>query len=248
MRALSRRQLEMGQRVLEFSRQHPDPSPGYVAAAARLQERLERAQQLARQQVDGQSEVRTSTLRKAELRRLMLSAHLRHLASVAQFAAVDDPEVLQKFDFPADATTYLAFRTVAGGMVAEAESRKELLMKHGLSDEVLSNLKVVLDQFENEVEQGAAGRLAHVGATAELVTVGEEVVQMVKVMNALVRIRFANQPELLAAWESASNVVATPRPDVTPVSGGTTPPTGTPPSTSTSSSGIPPASDIKPAA
>jgi hypothetical protein len=227
MRALTRRQLEMGQRVLEFSRQHADPSPGYVAAAARLQERLERAQQLARQQVDGRSEVRTSTLRKAELRRLMLSAHLHHLASVARFAAVEEPEVLQKFDFPPDATTYLAFRTVAAGMVAEAESRKELLMKHGLSDEVLSNLKVVLDQFESEVEQGAAGRLAHVGATAELVTVAEEVVQMVKVMNALVRIRFANQPELLAAWESASNVVATPRPE-NPETGGTTP--GTPPS------------------
>jgi len=53
-------------------------------------------------------------------------------------------------------------------------------------------------------------------------------VQMVKVMNALVRIRFANQPELLAAWESASNVVATPRPE-NPETGGTTPP-GTPPS------------------
>jgi hypothetical protein len=230
MRALSRRQLEMGQRVLEFSRQHADPSPGYVTAAARLQERLERAQQLARQQVDGRSQVRAATLRKAELRRLMLSAHLNHLANVAQFAAVEDPEVAQKFDFPSDATTYLAFRTVAAGMVAEAESRKDFLMKHGLSEEVFSDLKVVLEQFETAVEQGAAGRLAHVGATAELVTVAEEVVQMVKVMNALVRIRFANQSELLAAWESASNVVATPRPENTPVPGGTTPTTGTPPS------------------
>jgi hypothetical protein len=244
MRALSRRQLEMGQRVLEFSRQHADPSPGYVTAAARLQERLQRAEQLARQQVDGRSEVRTATLRKAELRRLMLSAHLRHLTNVAQFAAVDDPEALQKFDFPPDATTYLAFRTVAAGMVAEAESRKELLMKHGLSEEVLSDLKVVLEQFETAVEQGAAGRLAHVGATAELVTVGEEIVQMVKVMNALVRIRFANQPELLAAWESASNVVTFARPEPTPVPVGTTPPIGTiPPTGTTPSSG-----DVKPAA
>jgi hypothetical protein len=233
----------MGQRVLEFSRQHPDPSPGYVAAAARLQQRLERSKQLARQQVDGRSEVRTSTLRKAELRQFMLSAHLRHLASVAELAAIEEPEVLQKFDFPPEATTYLAFRTLAAGMVAEAESRKELLMKHGLSEEVLADLKVVLDQFETEVEHGAAGRLAHVGATAELVTVAEEIVQMVKVMNALIRIRFANQPELLAAWESASNVVATPRPDK-PEAGETTPP-GSP-----VSGGTPPesSSDIRPAA
>jgi hypothetical protein len=206
----------MGRRVLEFSRQHPDPSPGYVAASARLQGRLARAEQLARQQLDGRSEVHAATARKAELRRLMSKAHLHHLASVAEVAAIEDPEVLQKFDFPADATTYLAFRTAAGGMAAEAESRKDLLIKHGLSEDVLSGLKVALDQFETAVEQGAAGRLAHVGASAELVTVAEEVVQVVKVMNGLVRLRFANQPELLAAWESASNVVATPRPESKP--------------------------------
>jgi len=143
----------------------------------------------------------------------MLQAHLDHLANVAEFASVEEPEVLQKFRFPADATTYLAFRAAASSIAAEAESRKELLMKHGLSEEVLSGLKVALDQFETAVEQGSAGRLAHVGATAELVAIAEEVVQEVKVMNGLVRIRFANQPEVLAAWESAINVVATPRPE-----------------------------------
>jgi hypothetical protein len=219
----------MGQRVLEFSRQHPDPSPGYVAATARLQERLARADQLARQQLDGRSEVHAATARKAELRRMMIRAHLDHLASVAQVAAVEDPDVVQKLDFPADATTYLAFRAAASGMAAEAESRKELLLKHGLSEDVLSGLKTSLDQFETAVEQGAAGRLARVGATAELVTVADEVVQVVKVMNGLVRLKFANQTEVLAAWESASNVVAAPKPEDKPETGGTPPTGGTSP-------------------
>jgi hypothetical protein len=219
----------MGQRVLEFSRQHPDPSPGYVAATARLQERLARADQLARQQLDGRSEVHAATARKADLRRMMLRAHLDHLASVAQVAAVEDPEVVQKLNFPADATTYLAFRAAASGMAAEAESRKELLLKHGLSEDVLSGLRTSLDQFETAVEQGAAGRLARVGATAELVTVAEEVVQVVKVMNGLVRLKFANQTEVLAAWESASNVVATPKPEDKPATSTTPPSGGTPP-------------------
>jgi hypothetical protein len=42
--------------------------------------------------------------------------------------------------------------------------------------------------------------------------VADEVIQVVKVMNGLNRFRFANDPESLAAWESASNTVATPRP------------------------------------
>jgi hypothetical protein len=228
VRAKTRKKLEMGRSVLEFSRLHPDPSPGYVAAVARLQERLARAEQLARQQIDGRSEIHAATVRKRELRRFMIKAHLDHLTSVAEVAAVEEPEVRQKFVFPSDATTYLAFQTAANGLAAEAESRKELLMKHGLSEEVLSGLRVALDEFEGAVEQGAAGRLARVGASAELVAVAEEVVQVVKVMNGLIRLRFANQPELLAAWESASSVFATPRPEEKPSP--STSPTGTPPS------------------
>jgi hypothetical protein len=215
MLAKTRRKLEMARRVLEFSRQHPDTSPGYVAAVARLEKLLARAELLARQQLDGRSEVHASTARKAELRRQMKRAHLDHLASVAELAAVEDPEVLQKFQFPADATTYLAFQTAARGMEAEAVSRKDLLVRHGLSEEVLSGLNLALDQFETAVEQGAAGRLSHVGATAELNSVADEAVQVVKVMNGLIRVRFAGQSELLAAWESASNIVGPPRSDKT---------------------------------
>jgi hypothetical protein len=36
------------------------------------------------------------------------------------------------------------------------------------------------------------------------------VVLVVKVMDGLNRLRFAHQPQLLAAWESASHVSATP--------------------------------------
>jgi hypothetical protein len=232
MRAKTRRKLEMGKRVLEFCRQHRDPSPGFVATAARLEELLARGDQLVRQQIDGVSEVHAATARKRELRRLMLAAHLDHLINVAQIAAVEEPELLQKIVFPVDATTYLAFQAAANGMAAEAEGRKDLLIKHGMSEEVLSSLQVSLQEFETAVEQGSAGRLAHVGATAELVRIAEEGVQVVKVMNGLVRVRFANQGELLAAWESASSVVADPRPDK-PV---------------TDASGTPSSTDVKPAA
>src|SRR5215212_10685075 len=132
MLAKTRRKLNMGKRVLEFSRLHSDSSPGYVAAVARLQERLARADELARQQLDGRSEVHAATARKVELRRQMKQTHLHHLFSVAQVASVEDPDVLEKLLFPSDATTYQAFQTAATGIAAEAESRKDLLLKHGL--------------------------------------------------------------------------------------------------------------------
>jgi hypothetical protein len=228
----------MGSRVLEYTRLHSDTSPAFVAAVARLQERLARADQLARQQMDGRSAVHVATARKAELRRRIKRTHLHHLRSVAAMASVDEPELERKFVIPEDAFTYRGFQTAASGLAAEAQSRKELLLKHGLAEEVLSGLEVALDQFETAVEQSAAGRLTHVGATAELNTVAEEVVQIVKVMTGLIRVRFANQPELLVEWASASNVVAAPKPEEKPETGGTPSSGETPPT----------AGDIRPAA
>ena len=91
MDAKTRRKLEMGTRALDFSRTHPDTSPGYAAAVARLEERLARADQLAGQQRAGQLEVRAATVRKQELRRAMTKAHLVHLAQAAKIAGREVP-------------------------------------------------------------------------------------------------------------------------------------------------------------
>jgi hypothetical protein len=219
MLAITSKRLDMGSRVLEFARQHPDTSPAFTAAVARLQERLARAKQLDVQQHDGRTTVHLATARKAELRRLIRRTHLHHLRSVAEVASVDEPDLVEKFSFPRHPRTYRGFLTAASGMAAEARSRKELLLKHGLAEEVLTGLEVALEQFEVAAEQGAAGRLAHVTAKAELDHVAEEVDQIVDVMSGLVRVRFATQPQVLAAWESASNVVAAPRPEEKPESG-----------------------------
>jgi hypothetical protein len=228
MNAKSRRKIEMGTRALEFSRAHPDASPGYTAAVARLEERLARADQLAAQQRAGQLEVRAATARKVELRRAMTRAHLVHLAQAAKIAGREVPELAQKLVLKPRARSYLAFRTAARGMAAEAQNQREVLVKHGLVETVLDSLNEALDQFDAAMEQATGGRQAHVGASAELKAVADEVVQIVNVMDGLNRYRFMNDAELLAAWESASNVLAAPRsgtstrptPDPAPPAGG----------------------------
>jgi hypothetical protein len=44
-------------------------------------------------------------------------------------------------------------------------------------------------------------------------------------MNGLIRLKFGNQPNVLAAWESASNVFATPKPEEQTEPGTTAPAT-----------------------
>jgi hypothetical protein len=211
MKAKTRRKLEMGARALIFSRLHPDPSPGSVEALARLEDYLARATHLEGQQREGMLDVHSATARKRDLSRLMRRAHLAHLRYVARIAERDLPELEQLFRLKRGTIPYRTFRTAARSMADEAVSRKDVLIRHGLADTVLESLSQALDEFDQVVEQGNRGRLAHVGASADLDLVADEVVLTVKVMNGLNHSRFAHQPELLAAWRSVSHVVAAPR-------------------------------------
>ena len=200
----------MGVRALEFSRANPDPSPGYEAAVTRLAEGLNRADLLTDQQRNGIIEVRIASERKRDLRRSLRTGHLSHLRRVAQAAGKEAPGLYQRFKRSVTGSTYLSFRAAARGMVAEAAGRKDLLIAHGLSSTVLDALSMGLDQFDEAVKQGTEGRRAHIGASAELDGVADDIAQIVRVMDALNRVRFATDSERLAAWIAASTIQATP--------------------------------------
>ena len=208
----------MGSRALEFSRAHPDSEPGTADVVARLEQLIARANTTATAQRDGIIQVRASRSRKEVLRREML-VPIAHLAEVGRAAAREEHELGKTFRFRPDASTYFAFRTAARGMAAAAETHKEVLLKHGLSQSVLDEFVRMLDQFDAAVALGNDGRTAHIGATRELRAVSSEIVRAVRVMNGRNRQRFAEDAQLLGSWISASTVLGTPRPDVEPEGG-----------------------------
>jgi hypothetical protein len=211
MKGKTRRKLEMGARAFLFSCVYPDPSPGYQALLARLEDRLKRATDLALQQRNGMSDVRAAAASKRDLRRMVRRAHLAHLAQVARMAEREIPELRHLFVLRRGTIPYLTFQSTAHGMAAEAENRREVLVQYGLADTVLESLARALEDFDRAAQRGRQGRLAHVGASAELDVIADEVVAIVKGMNGVNLVRFAHQPELLASWESVSHVAATPR-------------------------------------
>ena len=229
MNARTRSRLEMARRALEFAQAHSDTSDGYTAAVGELVQLLARSKQLADQHRRGIAEVRAATQRKTNLRRSIRQGQLMHVATVAQRAAREEPELAQKFALTRETAPYLAFQSLARTVAAEAEGRRALLVKHGLVDSVLVSLTESLDRFDQAVARGAEGRRIHVAAAVELDVVSGEAVQIVRVMDGHNRVRFEGNPDLLAAWRSASNVIGPAR------SGGradgrTESPSGTPPS------------------
>lgn len=219
MDAESRRKIEMGKRALEFSRAQPDTEPGTAIVTTRLEQLVARAEDTATAQRNGMIHVRAASARKEELRRAMLAVPIAHLAEVGRAAAREQHELGKTFRFKPGASTYLAFRTAARGMAAAAETHKEVLLKHGLSQSVVEEFVRMLDQFDEAVALGNDGRTAHVGATRELQVVSSEIVRTVRLMDGRNRQRFAADGQLLGSWISASRVLGTPRPGTEPEGG-----------------------------
>jgi hypothetical protein len=129
---------------------------------------------------------------------------------VAKIAAKETPDLAGKVVLRSSARAYRSFRTITGSMLAEAQSQKDLLVKHGLSESVLDSLVQSLDEFDRVVNEGTDALRSHVGARAELDVLTNEVVDFVEVMDALNRFRFAENAAGLAEWETVSNVIGPP--------------------------------------
>ena len=208
----TRSRLEMAARALEFCLAHPNPSTGYTAAVAELAELLARSQQLADQQRQGIAEVRAATAQKRKLRRSIRQAQMKHVGQAAQRAAREVPELAEKLALAREPIPYLAFQSLARTVAAEAEASKDVLVRHGLVDQVLDSLKDGMAQFEQAMQRAAEGRRIHVGAAVELDVNAGEAIGILKVIDGYNRVRFAGEPDLLAAWRSASNVIGPARP------------------------------------
>jgi len=225
MLAVLRRRLEMAVRVRDFLLAHRAEGigGGEAAALARLEEQLSRAQVLAAQQRAGLVARRGSTERRAEVRRALESQLLKYLSAVGRVAAQENTELGAHFRLPATRATNQALLTLGRGMLQKATEEKDLLVKSGMSEQLLDDLATALTQFEQTLETTRAATRAHVGASADLEAVAAEISLQVRVLDGLVRYRFAGNAELMGAWASARNVEGPPRSKGVPVVGGITP-------------------------
>jgi hypothetical protein len=216
MNRIVRRRLEMAVRVRDFSRAHPSTDANYATVLAQVEELIARMEALAKQQQDGTVTAHASTVRRKVLRRRLHHELLRHLVTVADIAAAEQPGLAERYAMPKGNETNETFRTLARRLLVQGQAEKEVLAKHGLADKLLEDLAAAVDEFDGSVTQSNEGRRGHVGAVAELQAVSDEVMRLVEMLNGLNRYRFGGKAELIAAWESARNVVAGGRTEETP--------------------------------
>jgi hypothetical protein len=199
-------------RVLSWASAHPDDEPGFGVLLAQLRSLVGRLADVITMQRNGIVDSRAASARKQELRREILAVPVAHLAQIGALAAREVPELGKAFRSQPSRTTTVAFQSAGRAMLEQAQTHKEVLVKHGLSESVLVEFERLLDQFDAAVRLGAEGRMRHTAATRELVVLTKEAGRLVRAMEARVRIRYRNDLPALEQWVSARTVLGVPRP------------------------------------
>jgi hypothetical protein len=205
MRSNNRIRLDMGARSDEFCHGHPDPNPATAQVPARLKALVERGFSLTELQQSSAATVAAAVSQKADLR-VAIEDGLAALFGIARAAERDHPEVAVHRRRPGRSANEVTLLTSARVAVDEATTITELLGGYGLTSELLSTLTADLDTYEAALARQRNALTTQVGASAELDDVIDDIMGVVRNLDALHRVRFRNNPDLRAAWKSARNV------------------------------------------
>jgi hypothetical protein len=196
----------MAARARDFLRAHQLEGVDQNLAVAKLEELLERAENLATQQRTGVAAERAATKQRQAVRRVLQPKILGYLSVVGAVAATHNHDLAEQFRMPPADATHQGLLTMSRAILERATAEKELLVKLGMSEQVLDELATALGEYEQTLEATSAGRRAHVGARGDLQTVGTEISEQLRLLDKLVRYRFGDNSELMTAWKSARNV------------------------------------------
>jgi hypothetical protein len=206
MNARLRRRLEMAARVRDFLRAHQMDGVGQGLGLARLEELLERAENLATQQRTGVAVERAAAKQRQEIRRALQPRILGYLSALGAVAASRNAELAEQFRMPPVNATHQALLTMSRAILERATAQKGLLVGLGMSEHVLEELATALGEYEQTLQATSAGRREHVGARVDLKAVAADINKQVRLFDKVVRYRFGDSAELMGAWESARNV------------------------------------------
>jgi len=208
MQRHTRSQVAMGLGAKGFSVAHPMESTGFQSAATGLGNLLDEASSLEAEQRQGIIAERSAAAVRRDVIDRIWEVHLPHMAAASRRAEGELPSLRRTFRLTPTKDSIAARRAAAGTMLEAVTAQKDVLVRYGLDEPVLTDLEQVLAEYDAANAQCVAARGQHVRASARLRDVGREIVELVRVLDGLYRVRFKNDDARLAEWTALSTVRA----------------------------------------
>jgi hypothetical protein len=201
--------MEMVVRVLGFDTL-PSTDPGYLLVMGRLGETLTRAKAMSAQQQNGITGARGAREMRNALQRSLRRELIPALVRIGGVLAKDRTDLAAKFRFPRQASNQV-FLVSVKGLLAEAESQREALIKEGMSETLLADFAASVDAFEAASDAARDSRRDHISATADLDLIAKDLLELVRVVDGINRYRFRKDPEAMAAWNAVKGLPFQPK-------------------------------------
>jgi hypothetical protein len=179
---------------------------GFNSLLGSLEQAHGRATSSAQRQREGILGARGATALMHALETELRTTHLPHIARAARAASVEQPDLVPPFRYSRDLRTIRRLRTALDSIGDLVEQHRDVLVRYGLVESVLEDFQAKKARYDQAVMQGVEARRQHVGASADLDRAADEIVRIVKQMDGYQRMRYAKDPDRLAAWLSASSV------------------------------------------
>jgi len=202
-----RRKLDMAARVREFTRAQVATEPGYAPVLTRLEDLLTRADGIVARQHQGRVAARGARGRRQELRRTLHTQLVHYLVAIGSVAAKDQADLAERFKLPPTNTNNTAFVTAVKALLAAGEGQRDLLVKAGMAPTLLEDLAKMVSDFEAASEAARTARRDHIGARVDLDVISGELMEQVQLLDGITRYRFGSDPELMAEWKAARQLL-----------------------------------------
>jgi hypothetical protein len=189
-------------RVIAYCHEHPDPNPVTGAAVATLETLTGRMGDLLSQYQSGVTGADMSVQGKARIRSAVRD-DLVGLQRFADIAAQRQPEIAPVFKLPHEHLNQKSFLATSRSILGLVAEHRDLLLTYGMPEGLPERIRQGLDQYESVEVKKAVSTQSHVGASAEIDKVRHEMLLVLRHLDALQRVRFADNAEMLAAWRSA---------------------------------------------
>ncbi|MFN0180335.1 MAG: hypothetical protein ACKVZ0_16165 [Gemmatimonadales bacterium] len=167
---------------------------------------MERANALIVQQVEGKERSRAANRARRPVRS-QLSAGLLGLFGRVFVVASEEVPGLRGVRAPRVRSSDPAFINAAGGMIRAAREHLDALAKYGVTAGLVDDAGKLLAEYEAISIEAKAAFQARVGASRALDVVRAEIMGLIGRIDRLNRHRFASEPEALARWETARNLI-----------------------------------------
>lgn len=211
MRAEMWRTMQAAGRVQVFNQAHPIDDPGLKPVIEHFNQGVVRATGLVGQQTENRERSKAARRARETVRRRLADGLLPLFTDFFR-SATDQVPALRGFRAPGRHAPDPAFLITGGRIIEEARTHLEILAPFGLTPVLVDEAAALLEQFRTIAEEAKTAVQTRVQASKALEAAKGEITGALHRLDRLNRHRFADQPEILARWDTARQVVGrTPR-------------------------------------